>query len=169
MPGARIGRNCVLGQNVFVAAGVVIGDNVKIQNNVSIYEGAELERDVFCGPSCVFTNVRNPRSEIVRRHLYERTLVRCGASMGANATILCGVTIGRYAFIGSAAMVRLDVPDYALMTGVPAKQTGWMSRHGHRLSVKDADGYLACPETSWRYREIDGVLSCMDWPEDKPL
>ena len=169
MSGARIGRNCVLGQNVFVAAGAVIGDNVKIQNNVSIYEGVEFEDNVFCGPSCVFTNVRNPRSEIVRKHVYERTLVRRGASIGANATILCGVTIGRYAFIGSAAMVGSEVPDYALMTGVPAKQTGWMSRHGHRLKVKDGAGCLVCPESSWRYQELNGALTCLDWPEEKSL
>jgi UDP-2-acetamido-3-amino-2,3-dideoxy-glucuronate N-acetyltransferase len=169
MPGATIGRGCVLGQNVFVAAGVTIGDNVKIQNNVSLYEGVEIEDYVFCGPSCVFTNVRNPRAEIVRKHLYARTLVRRGASIGANATILCGTTIGRYAFIASAAMVRSNVPDYALMAGVPAKQRGWMSRHGLRLTAKDADGNWLCPESLWRYRETDGTLSCLDWPEEKLL
>jgi len=129
--GARIGERCVLGQNVFIANDVVIGNNVKIQNNVSVYTGVELEDDVFCGPSCVFTNVSNPRSQIVRHHLYERTLARRGATIGANATIVCPVTIGRYAFIGAGAVVVSDVADYALMLGVPARQRGWMSRHGH--------------------------------------
>jgi len=130
MKGARIGERCVLGQNVFIANDVVIGNNVKIQNNVSVYSGVELEDDVFCGPSCVFTNVSNPRSQIVRHFMYERTLVRRGATIGANATIVCGVTIGRYAFIGAGAVVCRDVPDYALMLDVPARQKGWMSRHG---------------------------------------
>jgi UDP-2-acetamido-3-amino-2,3-dideoxy-glucuronate N-acetyltransferase len=167
---ARIGERCVLGQNVFVASDVMIGNNVKIQNNVSLYTGVELEDDVFCGPSCVFTNVINPRSQIVRHSQYQRTLVRRGASIGANATIVCGATIGRYAFIGAGAVVRGDVPDYALMLGVPAIRKGWMSRHGHRLKEKDKDGKLVCPESGWRYTEVEsGVLRCLDWPEDKPL
>jgi UDP-2-acetamido-3-amino-2,3-dideoxy-glucuronate N-acetyltransferase len=167
---ARIGERCVLGQNVFVASEVVIGNNVKIQNNVSIYTGVELEDDVFCGPSCVFTNVINPRSQIVRHHLYERTLVRRGATIGANATIVCGATIGRYAFIGAGAVVRGDVPDYALVLGVPATRKGWMSRHGHRLVNRDRDGSLVCPDSGWRYREAEpGLLKCLDWPEDQPL
>ena len=170
MPGARIGARCILGQNVFVANDVVIGNNVKIQNNVSVYAGVRLEDDVFCGPSCVFTNVNNPRSEIPRRHLYEQTIVRRGATIGANATIVCGVTIGRYAFIGAGAVVTRDVPDYALMIGVPARQRGWMSRHGHRLQNPDKDGIMVCPESGWRYKEVEpGVLHCLDWPEDKPL
>nr|MBI2904079.1 N-acetyltransferase [Chloroflexota bacterium] len=170
MAGARIGARCNLGQNVFVADGVVIGDNVKIQNNVSIYTGVELEDDVFCGPSCVFTNVTNPRSQIVRHSRYERTLVRRGATLGANATLVCGSTIGRYAFIGAGAVVATDVPDYALMLGVPARQKGWMSRHGHRLPPPDAGGVMACPESGWRYREVEpGLLRCLDWPEDRPL
>ncbi|MBN2303698.1 MAG: N-acetyltransferase [Anaerolineae bacterium] len=170
MPNAQIGTNCVLGQNVFVASGVIVGNNVKIQNNVSLYTGAELEDDVFCGPSCVFTNVVNPRSQIVRHHLYERTLVRRGATIGANATLVCGATVGRYAFIGAGAVVRGDVPDYALMLGVPAVRKGWMSRHGHRLPAPDADGLLVCPESGWRYREVEpDVLRCLDWPEDQPL
>ena len=169
MANARIGERCSLGQNVFVGGGVVIGNNVKIQNNVSVYEGVELEDDVFCGPSCVFTNVINPRSEIVRRHLYEKTLVRHGATIGANATIVCGVTIGRYAFIGAGAVVRKDTGDYALMLGVPAERKGWMSRHGHRLADRDPAGNWLCPESRWRYRESDGILRCLDWPEDKPL
>ena len=168
--GAAIGEGCILGQNVFVADGVAIGDNVKIQNNVSLYTGVVLEDDVFCGPSCVFTNVVNPRSQVVRRHLYERTLVRRGATIGANATIVCGATIGRYAFVGAGAVVRGDVPDYALMLGVPAVRKGWMSRHGHRLTERDMDGNWACPESRYRYREVEpGVLRCLDWPEDEPL
>jgi UDP-2-acetamido-3-amino-2,3-dideoxy-glucuronate N-acetyltransferase len=170
MAGARIGERCILGQNVFVANGVVIGNNVKIQNNVSVYAGVELEDDVFCGPSCVFTNVINPRSQILRRDQYMRTLVCRGATIGANATIVCGATIGRYAFIGAGAVVRGDVPDYALMLGVPARRKGWMSRHGHRLAAQDRDGRLVCPESGWRYTEVEpGLLRCLDWAEDAPL
>ncbi len=170
MKNARLGRGCNLGQNVFVASDVAIGNNVKIQNNVSVYTGVELEDDVFCGPSCVFTNVINPRSQIVRHSQYLHTLVRRGATIGANATIVCGATVGRYAFIGAGAVVRGDVPDYALMIGVPARRRGWMSRHGHRLPPPDADGIMVCPETGWRYQEVEpGVLRCLDWPEDKEL
>jgi len=170
MRSARIGRHCVLGQNVHVANGVIIGNNVKIQNNVSLFTGVELEDDVFCAPSCVFTNVSNPRAQIVRHHLYERTLVRRGATIGANATIVCGCTIGRYAFIGAGAVVRGDVPDYALMVGVPAVRRGWMSRHGHRLAAANASGIMRCPESGWEYREVEpGVVRCLDWPEDSPL
>jgi UDP-2-acetamido-3-amino-2,3-dideoxy-glucuronate N-acetyltransferase len=170
MSKAKIGERCILGQNVFVANDVVIGNNVKIQNNVSIYTGIELEDDVFCGPSCVFTNVINPRSQIIRHSQYQRTLVRRGATIGANATIVCGVTIGRHAFIGAGAVVRTDVPDYGLMLGVPTVQKGWMSRHGHRLKDRDSQGYLICPESGWRYQEVEpGILRCLDWPEDKPL
>jgi UDP-2-acetamido-3-amino-2,3-dideoxy-glucuronate N-acetyltransferase len=169
-PSTKIGERCVLGQNVFVANDVVIGSNVKIQNNVSVYTGVELEDDVFCGPSCVFTNVINPRSQIVRHSQYQRTLVRRGTTIGANATIVCGATLGRYSFIGAGAVVRGDVPDYALMLGVPAVQKGWMSRHGHRLQKQDAEGYLVCPESGWRYKEVEpGVMRCLDWPEDKSL
>ncbi len=169
--GAVIGAGCTLGQNVFVAPGVVIGDNVKIQNNVAVYEGVVLEDDVFCGPSCVFTNVTNPRSQVVRRGQYARTLVRRGATIGANATIVCGTTIGRYAFIAAGAVVtRGAVPDYALMMGVPAKQEGWVSRHGHRLGSADADGLRRCPESDWRYQEdASGVLRCLDHDEEAPL
>ena len=170
MTGATIGERCNLGQNVFVGSGAVIGNNVKIQNNVSIYPGVVLEDDVFCGPSCVFTNVINPRSQIVRRHEYRQTLARRGATIGANATIVCGATIGRYAFIGAGAVVRGDVPDYALMLGVPARRRGWMSRHGHCLPDPDAAGIMVCPESGWSYREVEpGVLRCLDWPEDQPL
>ncbi len=169
--GARIGAGCTLGQNVFVAPSVSIGNNVKIQNNVSVYEGVVLEDDVFCGPSCVFTNVTNPRSQIVRRGRYATTTVRRGATIGANATIVCGTTIGRYAFIGAGAVVAHgDVPDYALMLGVPARQHGWMSRHGHRLPPPDTDGVMRCPESGLRYREIaPGVVRCVDHHEDLPL
>ena len=168
--GSEIGERCILGQNVFVAGGAIIGSNVKIQNNVSIYDGVELEDDVFCGPSCVFTNVINPRSQIVRRNQYHRTVVKRGVTIGANATIVCGATIGRYAFIGAGAVVRGDVPDYALMLGVPAGRKGWMSRHGHRLHTPDDDGLFACPESGWKYKEVEtGILRCLDWPEDASL
>jgi len=135
MPEARLGRGCSLGQNVFVARGVVIGDNAKIQNNVSLYEGVVLEDDVFCGPSMVFTNVINPRSHVSRRHEYSQTLVRRGATIGANATIICGHTVGEYAFVGAGAVVTRDVPGYALVLGVPAEVSGWMCRCGARLPL----------------------------------
>jgi UDP-2-acetamido-3-amino-2,3-dideoxy-glucuronate N-acetyltransferase len=166
--GARIGRHCIFGQNSYVANDVVIGSNVKIQNNVSIYTGTVIEDDVFLGPSCVLTNVTNPRSQINRHSLYERTLLRRGCSIGANATIVCEITIGRYAFIGAGAVVVKDVPDYALVTGVPGKQVGWMSRHGHRLRFDD--GKIAvCPESGFRYRMENGVVRCLDLYEDSPL
>ena len=168
-PGARIGRGCSLGQNVNVGNDVVIGDNVKIQNNVAIYTGCEIEDDVFLGPSCVLTNVTNPRSQVVRRGLYERTLFRRGATVGANATIVCGITLGRYCFVAAGSVVARDVPDYALVMGAPARQHGWMSRHGHRLRDPDADGVMVCPESGLRYREEDGALRCLDLDEDAPL
>jgi UDP-2-acetamido-3-amino-2,3-dideoxy-glucuronate N-acetyltransferase len=165
-----IGERCNLGQNVFIASDVVLGNNVKVQNNVSLYTGCILEDDVFCGPSAVFTNVLNPRSQVNRRHLYDRTWVRRGASIGANATIVCRHTIGRYAFIGAGAVVVSDVPDYALMLGVPATQRGWVSRHGHRLTSVDAEGNLVCPESKWRYKETrPGLMRCLDWDEESPL
>jgi len=167
---ARIGQRCIFGQNVFIASDVIIGNNCKVQNNVSLYTGVELEDDVFCGPSCVFTNVTNPRSQIIRHSLYERTLLRRGVSLGANCTIVCGITLGRYAFVGAGAVVTGDVPDYALMLGVPARRMGWMSRHGYWLKQTDADGYLVCPESKFRYKEVEpNVLRCIDWDEDKPL
>ena len=170
MPTARIGEGCNLGQNVFVDNNTVIGNGVKIQNNVSVYNGVILEDYVFCGPSMVFTNVINPRSEIERKHEFKQTLVRRGATIGANATIVCGVTIGRYALIGAGAVVTGDVPDYALMVGVPARQVGWISRHGHRLTEQDDKDNWVCPQSGWRYREVSpGVLRCLDWPEDEPL
>jgi UDP-2-acetamido-3-amino-2,3-dideoxy-glucuronate N-acetyltransferase len=153
-----------------VAGSVVIGNNVKIQNNVSLYTGAVIEDDVFLGPSCVLTNITNPRSEIVRRHRYEKTLIRKGASVGANATIVCGTTIGRFAFIAAGAVVTRDVPDYALMKGVPARQTGWMSRHGYPLVKDNALGIWVCPASGWRYQEqAGGGLVCLNQAEESPL
>ena len=156
MPGAVIGERCNLGQNVVVMPGTRIGNNVKIQNNVSIYEGVVLEDDVFCGPSCVFTNVLNPRSHISRRHEYRPTLVRRGASIGANATIVCGVTLGEYAFIGAGAVVTADVPAFALMVGVPARRVGWMCQCGERLAL--AAGRTACGACGAGYEESNGTL-----------
>lgn len=156
--GAVIGRNCSLGQNVFVGNRVRIGDRVKIQNNVSVYDNVTLEDDVFCGPSMVFTNVYNPRAAVERKHEYRSTLVRQGATLSANCTIVCGVTIGRYAFVGAGAVVNRDVPDFALMVGVPARQVGWMSRHGVRLDLPlTGEGEATCPETGERYLLRDGV------------
>lgn len=170
MSGANLGPNCVLGQNVFVAAGVQIGEHVHIQNNVSIYSGVELEDYVFCGPSCVFTNVTNPRSEINRRNEYQPTLVQRGASLGANCTIVTGVTVGRYAFVGAGAVVTHDVPDYGMVLGVPARLVGWMSRHGHKLVEPDSDGIMTCQASGWRYKIATPTsIHCLDWPEDAPL
>ena len=168
--GAQIGKQCSFGQNTMVADGVVIGANVKVQNGVSIYAGTEVEDDVFLGPSCVLTNVSNPRSEVSRKTLYERTLIKKGASVGANATIVCGITIGRYAFIAAGAVVTRSVPDYAFVLGVPGKVKGWMSRHGHRLENPDDDGVMVCPESGFRYRaKACGNLCCMDLDEGEPL
>lgn len=154
---AQIGKDCSLGQNVFVGNQVVIGDNVKIQNNVSVYDNVTLESDVFCGPSMVFTNVYNPRSAVPRKNEYRHTLVKRGATLGANCTIVCGVTIGEYAFVGAGAVINRDVPDYALMVGVPARQLGWMSRHGARLALPlQGQGNASCPETGETYHLIDG-------------
>ncbi|MFZ5984803.1 MAG: acyltransferase [Acidobacteriota bacterium] len=159
--GARIGCNCVFGQYCNVANDVVIGDNVKVQDNVSIYTGTVIEDDVFLGPSCVLTNVTNPRSQVNRHSLYEKTLLRRGCSIGANATVVCGITIGRYAFIGASAVVTRDVPDYALILGVPARQAGWVSRHGLPLSDPDRTGVYTCPESGLRFKEIEaGILRC---------
>jgi len=156
MPGAVIGERCHLGKNVVVMPGTRLGDNVKVQNNVSIYEGVELEDDVFCGPSCVFTNVVNPRSHVSRKHEYQKTLVKRGASIGANATIICGITLGEYAFIGAGAVVTSDVPAYALMVGVPARRVGWMCRCGERISLSGGKG--TCQACGTAYEESAGTL-----------
>ncbi len=157
MPGCIIGERCNLGQNVVVSPEVVLGNNVKVQNNVSIYTGVVCEDDVFLGPSMVFTNITNPRSAIIRRDKYEKTLVCKGASIGANATIVCGVQIGRYAFIGAGAVVLRDVPSYALVVGNPAKHIGWMSEYGHRL-VFDKEGIAFCPESKEKYTLRDNIV-----------
>jgi UDP-2-acetamido-3-amino-2,3-dideoxy-glucuronate N-acetyltransferase len=157
--GARIGKRVSLGQNVFVGNRVVIGDHCRIQNNVSVYDHVTLEEGVFCGPSMVFTNVLNPRALIDRKSEYRDTLVRRGATLGANCTVICGVTIGEFAFIGAGAVVNQDVPAYALMAGVPAVQIGWMSRHGERLDLPlQGEGTAACPATGERYRLGEGAV-----------
>ena len=157
MSGCKIGENCNFGQNVVVSPQVVIGNNVKVQNNVSIYTGVICEDDVFLGPSMVFTNVFNPRSAINRKSEYLKTIVKKGASIGANATIVCGHDIGRYAFIGAGAVVTKDVPDYALVMGNPARQTGWISEYGQKLKF-NSDGYAECPESREKYRLIEGKV-----------
>lgn len=155
--GAIIGERCALGQNVFVGNRVVIGNNVRIQNNVSVYDNVTLEDDVFCGPSMVFTNVYNPRSAVSRKDEYRNTLVRKGATLGANCTVVCGITVGQYAFVGAGAVVNTDIPDFALMVGVPARQIGWMSRFGERLDLPvKGDGLEAtCANTGDRYRLVN--------------
>ena len=158
--GARIGANCSFGQGVFVGNDVVIGDNVRVQNQVSVYDAVTLEDDVFCGPSMVFTNVLNPRAAVQRKNEYRRTLVQRGATLGANCTLVCGNTIGAYAFVGAGAVVTADVPAFALVVGVPARRIGWVSRHGERLAFADeANGDAVCPATGERYVLRDGVCS----------
>lgn len=170
MSGAVIGEHCSLGQNVNIAGDVIIGSNVKIQNNVSVYAGVTIEDDVFLGPSCVLTNISNPRSQIVRHSLYEKTLIRRGTTIGANATVVSGVTLGRYAFVAAGAVVTRDIPDYGFCVGAPARHVGWMSRHGHKLAEPDADGIMMCPESGFRYHEAEpGILRCLDLDEDAPL
>jgi UDP-2-acetamido-3-amino-2,3-dideoxy-glucuronate N-acetyltransferase len=170
MKGARIGKRSIIGQNVNVDGGTTIGNNVKIQNNVSVYTGVVIEDDVFLGPSCVLTNVSNPRSQVNRHSLYETTRLKRGCTIGANATIVCGVTVGRYAFVGAGSVVTKNVPDYALVIGNPARKAGWMSRHGHRLGSPDSSGVMRCPESGYRYKEIErGVLKCLDLDEEAPL
>ena len=151
-----------------VADGVVIGNNVKVQNNIAIYAGTTIEDDVFLGPSCVLTNVSNPRSQVIRRGIYEPTLIRRGATIGANATIVCNITLGRYCFVAAGAVVTKDVADYAMIAGVPGKQVGWMSRHGHKLSF-DENSNAVCPESNLRYQLVDAQVRCIDIDEDSPL
>ncbi|MEK7535723.1 MAG: acyltransferase [Patescibacteria group bacterium] len=153
MPESQIGEGCNLGQNVLVSPGVILGKNVKVQNNVSLYTGVICEDDVFLGPSVVFTNIKNPRSAVVRKGQYEQTLVKKGASIGANATVICGVTIGEYAFVGAGAVVTKDVSPYALVVGNPARQIGWVSEYGHRLEFKE--GIATCPESGEKYELSD--------------
>jgi UDP-2-acetamido-3-amino-2,3-dideoxy-glucuronate N-acetyltransferase len=172
MANAQIGDNCNLGQNVVISPGVVLGRNVKVQNNVSIYTGTVVEDDVFLGPSCVLTNVSNPRSQVNRRNLYEKTTIRRGATVGANSTIVCGTTLGRYSFVAAGCVVTKDVPDYALVRGNPGKQVGWMSRHGHRLNF-DASGNAQCPESQLRYQlsspNGQQQVRCLDLDEEQSL
>ena len=157
---AVVGNKCSLGQNVFVGNAVVIGNNVKIQNNVSVYDNVTLEDDVFCGPSMVFTNVYNPRSAVTRKDEYRDTLVKRGATLGANCTIVCGVTIGEYAFVGAGSVINKNVPAFGLMVGVPAKHIGWMSRFGERIDLPvKGDGEYTCPHTGDVYTMKDGVVS----------
>lgn len=158
MPNCKIGKNCNIGQNVVISPDVVLGENVKVQNNVSIYTGVICEDDVFLGPSMVFTNVTNPRSAVNRRGQYLKTIVKKGASIGANATIVCGHDIGRFAFIGAGAVVTKTVPDYALVIGNPARQTGWMSEYGHKLKF-DASGIAVCEESKEKYKLENGTVS----------
>ena len=170
MKGARIGERSIIGQNVNVDGGAIVGSNVKIQNNVSVYAGVVIEDDVFLGPSCVLTNVSNPRAEVNRHSLYEITRLKRGCTVGANATIVCGITIGRYAFVGAGSVVTKSVPDFALVVGNPARHIGWMSRHGHRLDSVDSHGVMRCPESGYRYQQTEaGVLRCLDLDEEAPL
>jgi UDP-2-acetamido-3-amino-2,3-dideoxy-glucuronate N-acetyltransferase len=166
--GAVIGNSCSLGQNVLVADNASLGNNVKVQNNVAIYGGVTVEDDVFLGPSCVLTNVTNPRSQVSRKSLYEKTLIKRGATIGANATIVCGITLGRYCFIGAGTVVTKDIPDYGLVLGNPGKLSGYMSRHGHKLTF-DESGRATCPESNYRYKKAGDEVRCLDLDEEKPL
>jgi UDP-2-acetamido-3-amino-2,3-dideoxy-glucuronate N-acetyltransferase len=166
--GAVIGGNCSLGQNVLVADKASLGRNVKVQNNVAIYGGVIVEDDVFLGPSCVLTNVTNPRSQVSRKSLYEKTLIKRGSTIGANATIVCGITLGRYCFIGAGAVVTTDIPDYGLVLGNPGKLSGYMSRHGHKLTFNES-GRATCPESKFVYEKIDQQVCCLDLNEDESL
>ena len=161
--GCKIGENCSFGQNVVVGPKVNIGNHVKIQNNVSIYEGVTLEDGVFCGPSCVFTNVHNPRSKIVRKNEYRKTLVQKGVTLGANCTIVCGVTLGKFSFIGAGAVISKDVPNYALMVGVPAKQVGWMSEYGEKLDLPlKGNAQTICKNSNQKYQLKDNKVFLLD-------
>lgn len=168
LSGAVIGKDCSFGQNTMVADSVEIGDNVKVQNNVSIYAGTKVSNDVFLGPSCVLTNVSNPRSQVSRRSVYEETFIGRGATIGANATVVCGVRIGRYAFVAAGAVVTCDVPDYGFIRGVPGALVGWMSRHGHPLVFGD-DDIATCPESKLRYRRKESSVQCIDLDEEEKL
>ena len=156
--GCKIGKNCNIGQNVMIAAGVVLGNNVKIQNNVSLYEGVICEDDVFIGPSAVFTNISNPRSAIIRKHLYEKTVIKKGATIGANSTIVCGIEIGEYSFVGAGAVVIDNVKPYSIVVGVPCLHNGWISEFGHRLTF-GVDGTATCPESGEKYLFKDGKVT----------
>ena len=158
--GAKVGKHCSLGQNVFIGNDVEVGNNVKIQNNVSVYDAVTIEDDVFCGPSMVFTNVYNPRSAVTRKDEYRKTLIKRGATLGANSTIICGNIVGEYAFVGAGALINKDVPNFALMVGVPVKHIGWMSRFGERLDLPlKGDAEALCPETKEKYILVNGVCS----------
>ncbi|MDA7512446.1 N-acetyltransferase [Verrucomicrobia bacterium] len=167
--GAKIGNHCNIGQNVVISDGVSLGDRCKIQNNVSLYSGLKCQADVFLGPSCVLTNISNPRSQVNRKKIYEKTLIQKGATIGANATIVCGVTIGRYSFVAAGSVVTKDIPDYALFVGNPARHVGWMSRHGHRLRQIENEP-MVCSESGLRYKILSsGELKCLDLDEKEPL
>ncbi|MDB4609492.1 N-acetyltransferase [Verrucomicrobia bacterium] len=167
--GAELGENCNIGQNVVVSNGVKIGNGAKVQNNISLYSGLECEEDVFLGPSCVFTNVSNPRSQINRKNIYEKTKIKRGATVGANATILCGITLGQYSFVAAGAVVTKSVPDYALVVGNPARKVNWMSRHGHVMKQMKL-GIFICPESKLRYKiNSEGKMSCIDILEGEIL
>ena len=170
MQGARIGERCIFGQNCHIANDVSIGNNVKVQNNVSVYAGTVIEDDVFVGPSCVLTNVINPRSQIHRYAPVGPTAIRLGATLGANATIVCGVELGQYCLVAAGAVVVRNVPAYALVQGNPARQSGWMSRHGHRLTRHGSSSVMVCVESGWRYQEVaPGVVRCLDFDEAAPV
>ena len=166
--GAVIGNNCSLGQNVLIADNAVLGNGAKVQNNVAVYEGVTIEDDVFLGPSCVLTNVTNPRSQVSRKTLYEKTLIRRGATVGANATIVSGITLGCYCFIGAGAVATKNVPDYGLVLGNPAKLSGHMSRHGHRLNF-DESNKATCPESNYCYERVGETVRCLDLDEEETL
>jgi UDP-2-acetamido-3-amino-2,3-dideoxy-glucuronate N-acetyltransferase len=170
MNNAVIGKNCVFGQNCHVASGVIIGNNVRVQNNVSIYSGVIIEDDVFLGPSCVFTNIVNPRAQISRRGQFAQTLLKRGSTVCANATVICGSTIGRYAFIAAGAVTTRNVPDYGLVAGVPGVLKGWISRHGYLLPDPDENGIMTCANSGYRYKKTqEGHVQCLDLHEDLPL